>query len=132
MKMKVNCSMLAETEQELRILSLRMRAIMEELSGAQRALLSFGNTFRYEAALIGKRREKLEREAQQLNGLAQALERLTELYASCERQRWFRAAFAGLPIRADLIRLAGDAAYYSAEQMSGAYEELIKPLIGRP
>ena len=131
MKLKVNIPMLAESEMELRVLATRMRAIADEVYAVRSSLLSFGETFRHEASLTGRKQDKLIEEMLQMRMLANALESVLDLYSSCERQQEMDAEITNAAIRTDLLRRSGsDRSYHSTEQVTAAYEELIKPLLG--
>ena len=131
MKLKVNIPMLAESEMELRVLATRMRAIADEVYAVRSSLLSFGETFRHEASLTGRKQDKLIEEMLQMRMLANALENVLDLYGSCERQQEMDAEITNAAIRTDLLRRSGsDRSYHSTEQVTAAYEELIKPLLG--
>ena len=131
MKLKVNIPMLAESEMELRVLSTRMRAIADEVYAVRSSLLSFGETFRHEASLTGRKQDKLIEEMLQMRMLANALENVLDLYGSCERQQEMDAEITNAAIRTNLLRRSGsDRSYHSTEQVTAAYEELIKPLLG--
>ncbi len=131
MKLKVNIPMLAESEMELRVLSTRMRAIADEVYAVRSSLLSFGETFRHEASLTGRKQDKLMEEMLQMRTLADVLENVLELYGSCERQQEMNAEITNAAIRTDLVqRSGGDRSYHSTEQVTAAYEELIRPLLG--
>jgi hypothetical protein len=131
MKLKVNIPMLAESEMELRVLATRMRAIADEVYAVRSSLLSFGETFRHEASLTGRKQDKLIEEMLQMRMLANALENVLDLYSSCERQQEMDAEITNAAIRTDLLRRSGsDRSYHSTEQVTAAYEELIKPLLG--
>ena len=131
MKLKVNIPMMAESEMELRVLSNRMRAIADEMYSVRSSLLSFGETFRHEASLAGRKQDKLTEEILQMRMLADVLENVLELYNSCERQQEMSAEITHAMIRTDLPRgRDNNRSYHSAEQVTAAYEELIKPLLG--
>ena len=131
MKLKVNIPLMAESEMELRVLSNRMRAIADEMYSVRSSLLSFGETFRHEASLAGRKQDKLTEEMLQMRMLADVLENVLELYNSCERQQEMSAEITHAMIRTDLPRGRGNnRSYHSAEQVTAAYEELIKPLLG--
>ena len=131
MKLKVNIPMLAESEMELRVLSTRMRAIADEVYAVRSSLLSFGETFRHEASLTGRKQDKLMEEMLQMRTLADVLENVLELYGSCVRQQEMNAEITNAAIRTDLVqRSGGDRSYHSTEQVTAAYEELIRPLLG--
>ena len=131
MKLKVNIPMLAESEMELRVLATRMRAIADEVYAVRSSLLSFGETFRHEASLTGRKQDKLIEEMLQMRMLANALENVLDLYGSCERQQEMDAEITNAAIRTDLLSRSGsDRSYHSTEQVTAAYEELIKPLLG--
>ena len=131
MKLKVNIPMLAESEMELRVLSTRMQEIADEVYAVRRSLLSFGETFRHEASLTGRKQDKLMEEMLQMRTLADVLENVLELYGSCERQQEMNAEITNAAIRTDLVqRSGGDRSYHSTEQVTAAYEELIRPLLG--
>ena len=100
MKLKVNIPMLAESEMELRVLSTRMRAIADEVYAVRSSLLSFGETFRHEASLTGRKQDKLMEEMLQMRTLADVLENVLELYGSCERQQEMNAEItnAAIPV----------------------------------
>ncbi len=131
MKLKVNIPLMAESEMELRVLSNRMRAIADEMYSVRSSLLSFGETFRHEASLAGRKQDKLTEEILQMRMLADVLENVLELYNSCERQQEMSAEITHAMIRTDLPRGRGNnRSYHSAEQVTAAYDELIKPLLG--
>ena len=131
MKLKVNIPLMAESEMELRVLSNRMRAIADEMYSVRSSLLGFGETFRHEASLAGRKQDKLTEEILQMRMLADVLENVLELYNSCERQQEMSAEITHAMIRTDLPRGRGNnRSYHSAEQVTAAYEELIKPLLG--
>ena len=131
MKLKVNIPMLAESEMELRVLSTRMQAIADEVYAVRSSLLSFGETVRHEASLTGRKQDKLMEEMLQMRTLADVLENVLELYGSCERQQEMNAEITNAAIRTDLVqRSGGDRSYHSTEQVTAAYEELIRPLLG--
>ena len=131
MKLKVNIPLMAESEMELRVLSNRMRAIADEMYSVRSSLLSFGETFRHEASLAGRKQDKLTEEMLQMRMLADVLENVLELYNSCERQQEMSAEITHAMIRTDLPRgRDNNRSYHSAEQVTAAYEELIKPLLG--
>ena len=73
MKLKVNIPMLAESEMELRVLATRMRAIADEVYAVRSSLLSFGETFRHEASLTGRKQDKLIEESDPMEEVRQQL-----------------------------------------------------------
>ena len=80
---------------------------------------------------LGRKQDKLTEEILQMRMLADVLENVLELYNSCERQQEMSAEITHAMIRTDLPRGRGNnRSYHSAEQVTAAYEELIKPLLG--
>ena len=127
MRMKVNCDMLAAAEGDLRDLANRLQSIADEITAAQRALLSSGDTFRREVRALDARRRAVEREITQTHAMSDALGRLIELYVDCERRQqndlFGNAAGFGELWR---DRIAVPMTYISAEQFSKSYGDLIR------
>ncbi len=130
MNLKVNCNMLAAAEAELRDLSARLQAITDDMAAAQRALLSTGDTFRQEAVAMEAKRRAIEQERAQLQMLSDAMGRLIDMYADCERRQLEESTARITAGFADLSRAIGDAVYVSAEQFSKSYGDMIGPLVG--
>ena len=130
MNMKVNCDMLAAAEAELRDLSVRLQAITDDMAAAQRALLSTGDTFRREALAMEAKRRTLELERTQLQMLSNAVSRLTEMYADCERRQQEESEARSAAGFTELAGTIGNAVYVSAEQFSKSFGDMISPLVG--
>ncbi|MBR0208929.1 MAG: hypothetical protein IJQ43_08530 [Oscillospiraceae bacterium] len=130
MNVKVDCNMLAAAETELRDLSTRLQAITDEIAAAQRALLSTGDTFRQEALAMESKRRVIEQESAQVQMLSDAVSRLIEMYAECERRQQEESAARVVGGIAELSRAVRDVAYVSAEQFTKSYGDLIGPLVG--
>ena len=85
---------------------------------------------------MDSRRRMVEREIEQTHSMANALSRLIELYADCERRLQNPLDIgAGLAAAAEIRRIQNSAvpmSYVSEEQFSKSYGDLISPLVGAP
>ena len=79
MKLKVNFPRMESTGDEMKHLAHRMQAIAEEMQIARFSLLGSEETFWREAFLTARKIDKLEREAAEMNALADVLFKLIEL-----------------------------------------------------
>lgn len=127
--LKVNSSVLGETEEMLMLQRRQLIEISDKLEAVRRTLLNDGNTFQREADAISRRRADLENRIEQLQALARTADSLASMYARCEMELANVRIAAGTGA-SDLPAPSETGSYLDPGSIELTYSNIIIPLLG--